>query len=309
MNASAVRMRNKSHGELHGSLGLSDRLIAAAEAVVLPTLPPASGAIDLPPVLGAEGDQAQLRSVSPLYLCSELESARLLPAVEKLSGLFATGGLQADPGRASPLLASFWQMRNQRFTVHERQALFARLFGQEDGPALAGPEGSNNEFLPRMIDLTEALSHMGSDPIYGRTPSAEEAVRTAAEALAANLLPRSGGITLFAAREIIASIREAIAILEASSVQAAVGEHTVWGAVAAISRLYLGEQPHVSAYLMRGRAGALLLAWVAEVSPNIESAYESSIVPGDNILSAAAAWLAATISLHQLGNNSSVRGT
>jgi hypothetical protein len=309
MNTAATRAHDKAHPPLAGSLGLAARLISSAEAIIFPRPGVEPGPIDLPPVLGAEGDQAQLRTVSPLYLCSELEGARVLPVVEKLASLFALGGLQADPGHAAPLLAAFWQKRNERFTAHERMALFARLFGSEEGPGVGGPEARNQEFLLHMIDLAGGLAHVGSDPIYGRTPSAEEAVRASAEALAANLLPRSGGITLFAAREIVTSLHEAIAILESRAIQAIAGQHTLWGAVSAFSRLYLGEEPDVTDHLDAGRAGALLLAWVAEVLPNVEGASISSLVPQEDILAAASAWLSATMALHPMSNDSSVRGT
>jgi hypothetical protein len=288
---------------------LAARLISAAEAAIVPPLTPGSGEIDLPPVLGAEGVQAQLRSVAPLYLCSELESAGLLAVVEKLANLFAQGGLQANPGNAAPLLSSFWEKRREHFSHHERQALFAHLFGESAGPALGGSEPQNEEFLPLMIDFAGALAHAGSDLIYGHTPAAEEAIRTSAEALAANLVPRSGGIVLFAAREIVASVHEAISILESSSIQAIVGQHTAWAAVSAFSRLYLGQEPHVTEHVDRGRAGVLLLAWLAEAAPHLENAIESSLVPGDAVLSAASAWLDATMAVNHFQQVVPVRGS
>lgn len=312
MNTSFTSAHRTRQSPLAGSLGLAERLISAAEAVIFPVHPAhmaAPGVVDLPPVLGAEGDQAQLRTVSPLYLCSELEAAQLLPVVEKLAGLFALGGLQADPGHGAPLLASFWERRSERFTAQERGALFARLFGSSDGPPVGGPDARNNDFLPGMIELAGALNHLSSDPIYGRTPSAEESVRVAAESLAANLIPRAGGITLFAAREIANSVREAVAILETPAVQAIVGQHTMWGAVSTMSRLYLGTEPDVTDHLDGGRAGALILAWVAEVSPNVESSAAASLVPDDSIIAAASTWLSATMAIHHvdLSNDSSVR--
>src|SRR5260370_20322245 len=243
MSSSATRVHGLPPPQLAGSFSLAERLISAAEVVILPGSSSAPGVIDLPPVLGAPGDQAQLRPVSPLYLCSELESQRVLPDVEKLANLFALGGLQADPGHAGPLLAAFWEKRNERFSAQERRALFARLFGTSDGPPMGGSDARNEEFLLHMIDLAGALSHMGSDPIYGRSPSAEEAVRTSAEALAANLLPRSGGITLFASREIVAAVHAAVAILETRAIQALVGQHTIWRPVSPPTRLYLAEHP------------------------------------------------------------------
>jgi hypothetical protein len=288
------------HAPLAGSLGLADRLISAAESIILPRPSAGSGLIDLPPVLGAEGDQAQLRTVSPLYLFSELENAQLLPVAEKLAGLFALGGLQADPGREGTLLAAFWQKRNERFTPPERKALFTRLFGSSDGTPVGEAEARNDNFLPQMTELAGALNHLVSDPIYGRTAGAEEAVRGAAESLAANLLPRAGGITLFAAREIANSVREAIAILENPAVQSIVGQHTLWGAVRTMSRMYLGVEPEVMEHVDGGRAGALILAWVAEISGSIESSPAAALVPDDSILSAASTWLSATMTLHHV---------
>jgi hypothetical protein len=304
VNTQTGRLHTTTRPPLTGSLGLANRLISAAETVILRPQSGEPGDIELPPVLGAQTDQAQLRTASPLYLCSELESAQLLPVVEKLSGLFALGGLQADPGRGGPLLAAFWQKRNERFTAPERKALFARLFGSSDGSLASGGDTRNDEFLPQMIELAGALNHLSSDPIYGRTPSSEESVRVAAETLASNLVPRAGGITLFAAREITNSVHEAIAILETPSVQAIVGQHTLWGAVGMMSRLYLGAEPDVTNHLDAGRAGALILAWVAEISPSVENSPVGSLVPDESIISAAATWLSATMALQHITSTS-----
>jgi len=297
MTVPALKAHENRQRQLSGSLGLADRLIEAAEATILPTEASGPDTINLPPVLGAEGDQARLRSVSPLYLCSELENANLLGVVEKLASLFALGALSGDPGHGADLLAAFWQKRNDRFTSQERQALFSRLFGETAGPILAVPAARNEEFLPLMIDFAGALAHVGSDPLYGHTLDAQEAVRISAEALAVNLVPRSGGITLFAAREITSSVREAVTILESSSIQAIVGARTVWGAVAAFSRAYLGQDPLVAVHVDRGRAGALLLAWLAESSTRLESAPVWSRGLDNTVLAAASAWVETTMAL------------
>src|SRR5687767_2731552 len=82
-------------------LALGDRLLAAALgwAAQLDL-----EAIDLPPVLGSEPDQARLRALAPLYLAAELESARLVPAVETLAAMLVTGALRAELGTAAPRL-------------------------------------------------------------------------------------------------------------------------------------------------------------------------------------------------------------
>src|SRR5262245_7072593 len=111
------------------ALDLGGRLLAATEVFVAGLGLPDLGVIDLPPVIGSAADQARLRAVASLYLAAELEAAQLLPAVELLAGLFAGGGLTADVGPAAPLLAAFWTGRTRRFSVGERAAFFARLFG------------------------------------------------------------------------------------------------------------------------------------------------------------------------------------
>ena len=309
MNHAVASHVAHARSPLAASLGLADRLISAAQAVMAPGPADGISIIDLPPVLGAEGNQAQLRVVAPLYLFSELESAGLLPVTEKLASLFAVGALQADPGRAGPALATFWQQRNERFSAPERQALFARLFGSADMASPAGsPNSSNDQFLSLMIEFAGALNHMGSDILYGHTPEAEETVRSTAEALASELLPKAGGIALFAAREIAAAIRQAMSILESSSIQAMVGQHSVWGAVQTFAKLYLGRELPVSEHVDRGRAGALLLAWIAEASPHLEEGTGSSLVPDASIIAAAAAWLEGTSALMNVHSDSSLRG-
>jgi hypothetical protein len=310
MNHASANRLAKARAPLAGSLGLADRLIYAAEAVMAQGPTTGVGVIDLPPVLGAEGDQAQLRTIAPLYLFSELENAGLLAVTEKLASLLAVGGLQADPGRAAAALAAFWQKRNERFSTSERLALFTRIFGPGESSAPgASPASSNDEFLSLMIEFAGALNHMGSDILYGHTPDAEQAVRSSAEALASALLPKAGGIALFAAREIASAIREAMSILESSSIQAMVGQHTVWGAVQTFGRLYLGRELQVSEHVDRGRAGSLLLAWIAETSPHLEDGLGASIVPDNSTIAAAAAWLEATSTLMNMHADPSLRGS
>src|SRR6185369_10457860 len=66
--------------------GGSARTVATALGIDDP------GDIDLPPLL-SEADPAAVRGAATLYLAAELESARVLPAVEVLAGLFMTGAI------------------------------------------------------------------------------------------------------------------------------------------------------------------------------------------------------------------------
>src|SRR5215470_1438287 len=82
---------------IDSALALGRRLVAAYESFAAEFTLADLGDIELPPVIGSsEGDQASLRAAATLYLAYELESARLLPAVEMLAGLFASGALQSN---------------------------------------------------------------------------------------------------------------------------------------------------------------------------------------------------------------------
>jgi hypothetical protein len=256
------------------------------------------GDIDLPPVVGGSAqDQAMLRELAPLYLAAELEATGLLPLVEALAALFATGALAGDPGAAGRLLHAFHVRRRNRLTADERQALFGRVFGTFYGPGYAAPGGRNAEFEPLFIDLTEAMAAFDR-PRRPRSIGPADHVRlhTAASALAANLVPRAGGITAYAAREVIAAIRESLEILGSPHVQAMLGARSVWTAVDRGSRRYLGRQSVVAAHVNRARAGVAILSWLADVMPRLGNLSVPLVSDGHPAVAAAMAWVQATLS-------------
>ena len=284
-------------GEIEHSLSLGFRLLAAAEtfAAAFTEL----GDIELPPVVGSDADQAALRAAAPLYLASELESALLLPAVETLAGLFASGALGIDSGPAPEQLRDFWRGRKERFTAEERAAFFARLFGSAAGSALTGPHGRNDAFESLMIDLTEALARIGEQyPVglaYG--PYEETRIRAAAAQLASNLAPRSGGMTGFAARDILTNTQQALEILKQPEVQRALGARSVWTAVRIVGERYLDESPDIPSHVTRGKSGLLVLAWLAEILPRLSGLGPGLAAPDDPVVGAATAWLQGSLSL------------
>jgi hypothetical protein len=283
-------------GSVDSALALAGRLLAAVEGFAQQHSLPELGDIELPPVVGSAADQAHLRSVAPLYLAAELEEAGLVPAVELLAGVFASGGLQADLGPAAALLVAFWQERNHRFTAAERRAFFGRLFGSP-GPALATPESRNTAFEPLLIDLAEALYRLDPEPGLGGLPSSQVPVRMAARQLTANLVPRGGGMASFAAGELLGAVQRALAILKHPQVQGAFGASSVWGAARNISQRYRREDPDVGSHVTRGKSGMLLLAWLAEVLPVLDDVSGVLVAPGDPVLAAATAWLQASLTL------------
>ncbi len=301
---STLRRRPTDDLQIEPSLALGLRLIGSVEQFAL-SLGGEGFDIDLPPVVGSAADQSHLRTVPPLYLAAELESAGLLPAVEMYVGLYTSGGISANVGAAENRIVTFWRGRHQRFTRDERLAFFARLFGGASGPALAGPSARNNDFENRMIDLTEALYKLNPTPTLealfhqGVAPVSEVSLQIAAQALAANLLPRSGGMAAYAGRDILSTIQEGLEILKEPAVQQSVGAHSVWSAVQNIGDSYLHASADVDSHVRRGKAGMIVLAWLADTAPSLDNTAALRLDPRSDAVGAAAAWLEASLSLRE----------
>ncbi len=289
-------------GKIDRTLALGFRLLAAVEAFAAQFALDELGDIALPPVTaGSEAEQAHLRAIAPLYLASELESARLLPAVEMFAGLVVSGGLSRDLGPATALVIDFWKKRRERLSAPERRAFFARLFGNDLGPNLAAPGGSNTAFEMLMTAFAEALykldEHSSSNAQAGTYE--ETRLRSAASQLAANLISRSGSIISFAARDMLEVIRQALEILKLTPVQQALGSSSVWGAVRAITERYLNESIDISSHVTRGQSGMMVLAWLAEALPHLGE-YRAPLVGLDHpAIIAAAGWLQASLALEE----------
>ena len=155
-----------------------------------------------------------------------------------------------------------------------------------------------------MIDLTEALYKF--DPNLsglfnwaGALDFASElAIRTAAQQLSANLIPRCTGLALFAARELLDTIKQALAILQVPALQRAVGATSVWLAVHNTTQRFLGQTTDISARVTRAKSGELILAWLAEVLPRLDDPQPGTLVElNQPVIGAAAAWLQASLSL------------
>lgn len=256
--------------------------------------------VDLPPAFGSGQDQGELRVVSGLYLASELEAAGLIPSVETLAGLFASGSINADLRSAGELLMRFWQARSQRFTAKEREAFFARLFGSTDGATLAVDGARNVEFENLMLTFAEAI-HKAESDVAAATPDATAPLRIPGEALAGNLVPRSGGMAQYAAQEIVRTLHQAIEILKLPEMQHAFGTNSLWDLVRFVVGRYMGgANLSPDNHFLRGKAGMALLSWLADNLPQLEQAGAVSMTPTDPVFEAATEWLEASLGLAEL---------
>lgn len=230
------------------------------------------GDIDLPGLTPATAeDQAQLRSIAPLYLAAQLEESQLLPVVETLTALAVSGGLSFDLGPAASPIEAFWRERNDRFQESERRAIFGRLFGADDFTNAALESSLNQGFESLMIDLCESLYKLDEESFneMSASPHAHFRVLVAARNITDNLLTRSGGITAFAAKEILTTIQAAVQILQQQSIQRGFGVRSLWPLVRAIASRYLQTRPNTSIYVTRGKAGLTILSWLADSLPQL----------------------------------------
>jgi hypothetical protein len=297
-------VRRTDEENLNSSLIQALALVQQAEARAFALTLSVIGDVELPELTpSTPEDQAQIRAIAPLYLAAQLEEAGLLPAVETLSGLAFSGALQSDLGDAAGLIEDFWQERNRRFHENERRALYARLFGAESqfsSSPVRDRMGSNDEFENVMIDLAESLYKLGDNSIgadYG-SPLAQTRLLTTTRNLAENLLNRSGGMTAFAASEILNTIQAAVQILRQPAVQRAVGGRSLWTSVRAIATRYLHRNTEISAFVTRGKSGLVLLSWVADTLPQL-NANRPLTTLDHPVVAAASEWLEASLTVRE----------
>ena len=274
---------------LHRAAGLV--LAASALAVALDEL----GAIDLPPGLESQVDQAQLRAIASLYLASDLERAGVLPAVEMLAGLGRSGGLGIDLGRAGLLVEHFWKSRNERATVEERTACFNRLFG-----AAPSDHGGFDDAMLEMCEALYKLDENATNATYGGVAQ-QARVRASATRLVSQLADAGGGITVFLAKEILQGLRDALAILGSPDLRGAFGARDIWGVVAGIDRVAHTSHDTPLSYVRRGKAGMTVLAWLADAAPHLDVNGGVLVGLDHPVISAAIDWMQAALEIGESG--------
>jgi len=278
------------------ALRRADQLVAQAHGVAFAL--DEIAAVELPPSAGATVDQAQLRAIASLYLAAELEAADVLTAAEALTRLARSGSLAVDLGEAAPLLQEFWQQRNERASEAERHGFFSALFGMPGGPDHS-EQPPNREFEDRLIDLCEALYKLdesASNADWGGVAQ-QARVRGAAQRLLANLMHVASGLTVFLAQEILAAIKQGLAILAHRAVKTAFGARGVWDVVNAISRLARRPPMDHALRVRRGQAGMTILSWLAEAAPLLDQSAKPLVSLDHPVIPAAVDWLEASLTL------------
>jgi hypothetical protein len=298
----ASRPLGERPSDLDAALSQAQQLIALAKPRSVAFALDQLGDLELSETPVTEDDQALLRSAATLYLAAELEAARLIDAAETLSGLTISGALPIEPGPAVDAITAFWRERNQRFTDDERRAVFVRAFGAEEMlEESAAIPGENRDFFELMLDVCEALYELSRSTVVHTAGNvhAEVRLRTAARALAENMLQHANAMNAFAAEEITRTLSQAVAMLKLPGVQRAFGARSLWSTVSAIARRYWDTDPAVRAHVTRGKAGLTLLSWLADSLPRLGESRQLLVTHNSPVLAAATDWLENSLALRE----------
>lgn len=278
---------------------------ARAVALALITLP------DLPdPPLSAPADRSILRAVAPLYLAMELESAGLVRALSAVAGLYMTGALRLGPGPVAETLRRHHRNYELRTPTDDRHAAYLRLFGTapEGAVPYATGDAVNAGLDEALLQLAEAMHRYANLGPMELTPlAAQREIRAAGRALGASLVMRGGGASHYLAEEALGLIGTATEVFRERVLQQALGARDLWGAVQAALDLQGGaprrplfagaQSQRARDHLARGKAGMMLIEWVAQAAPRLHGIGGLEVDRSDPILAQGTAWLEATLSL------------
>jgi hypothetical protein len=260
---------------------LQDFLCAAAErygAAALDT-------IDLPPLVGPGGElvPAQLRAVGALLWAREVEAAGLPSFVDALADGVLEGKVLLPIAAGADRLMLYRRTRTRRFSAGERQAIYARLFGEPGDAAHPFTAG-----FGALLGALDQLARAGRQ----ESPLAPAArAYAAARELGTWLCARAGGIAAFAARAIADQIRESLAVLRHPELVQALGGGGPWQLLRIHAPQVLGHPVNPEPHLQRAGAAMEIFGWLADAAAAIEAG--AAAAPPPAALEAAESWLAA----------------
>jgi hypothetical protein len=238
--------------------------------------PRALDVVDLPPLTGGVVEPGQLRAAAALFWAAEVDAAGVIDFVDALAEGERLGRLGLDLGQAGALLQDWHRRRAERLTADERHAIYDRLFGADDVRRL----------LDELIGLLARVL-----TLEGPTPGIEARINVTGAELASALSARSAGITAFAAREIVDTIRDALGVLHHRDVLAAFGRRSTVELLAAAGPTLVGRPLDPGRGFDQARAGQQVLSWLADHAAAFESG-QVRVDPGDAVVYAATGWQA-----------------
>lgn len=291
-----------SVAQASGLLRQAFTLAVSLDQIFLPDLP------DAP--LSAQADQSILQAIASLYLAMELESAGLLRALSAAAGLYMTGALRLGQGEVAKTLRDHHRNYENRTPTDDRYAAYLRLFGSAPEAAVpyATSDAVNTGLDENLLRLAEAMHRYANLSPANLTPlAAQREIRSAARLVGESLVMRGGGASHYLADEALGLIGTATSVFRDRALQQAFGARDLWGAAQAALDLQSGGQRRslfsaglarrARAHLTRGKAGMMLIGWVAQEAPKLHGIGGMDIDRADPILPQGTAWLEATLSL------------
>ncbi len=214
--------------------------------------------IDLPPLGVSPLVAEQIRAAGVMLWTSHVEAAGLPGFVDAIATGSARGTLLLPLTRGADRLMLYYQKNRDRFDASERVAMYERLF--------APPFGD-------LIDaLAAALIEVHRADTQGTARHFAARAGVIARDLGALLTTRAVGVAAFAAREIVAHIREALAILRDPEIAHALGGGTPFQIIRVYGPSLANMSADPSPALDRASAGFAIVSWIAEHAPTLTDA-------------------------------------
>jgi hypothetical protein len=286
MNARALAPApERAGGSTWPDLDRCDHLMAEHLAEAVQRLGTAVlGLVDLPPITSGTLSAAQLRVAAVLIWARHVEAAGLLEFVETLAAGVVKGALLLPLQEGATRLAQYHRDRDERFGPEERHELYDRIFGAGDDP-LANPVAG------QLRALVEALGEIGRAPTNRSTDHLRVRVNVIGRDLAGMLSDRSVGMAAYAARDIVAHVRSALALLRDPDIRQALGGGDVWTIIRVNAQALLGRSIEPSGHLARARAAETIVSWLADQADLLEQG-AAPVGARDPVVSAALAYAA-----------------
>jgi hypothetical protein len=237
------------------------------------------GEIELPDGAPTAADAARIEPLGPFYLAAQLEGAGLLRTAESVAGLYASGAITAELGATGARIQRFWQERRNRLTEAERRQLYDTVF---ESPHVERMLGALCEALADHADNGDATD-------WRETARLEQA----AQRLGLFLAERGGGIVAWSAREIVATLGEAVAFLREPALQAAFSVQSLWALVRVAAEPGAVGSFNPGDWVDRGRSGQTVLGWLTAATRAGRFAFDPRLPANQAVLAAAERWLLA----------------
>jgi hypothetical protein len=257
--------------------------------------PSSSIDIDLPDLeSGTEADiiADNVKALSAIYFSAMLEELKFFAVMDKIVEQFMNGALPIKRSSAGDPLYRYHRDAQSRINEFERRGLYARSFGVAQGSV--DEPMPNREFNDLWIRFLSAVSlfNREQESTERKAVSREQLFKTARD-LAVNMSLHGFGLAHFAAVELQNLIKTIKDTLSNPDVLSAYGVRDVWQLVERVSNMYLGGAVNGVRQRTMASAGAFVIQWLAQSSPNLIGSYRHLLVE-QQLISNVERWLAVT---------------